>query len=186
MKQLGKTLLTALLLVGALPLAAQRFSVGSDAVRALMLGTLSADASVAVARQYSLHAGAALNPWTFRSGNPDKQVQLRQFSLTGGVRWWPWHVYSGWWAGVDAGYMLYNAGGIFKRETEEGDAFGARVWGGYSVMLSERWNLDLGLGAWGGWKKYTRYDCPLCGVMQEQGSGVFFVPDARIAVQLVF
>ena len=186
MKTVGKTLLAALLLAFALPAAAQRFTVGTDGVGWLTLGTLNADASVAVSRNVSLHAGAALNPWTFGKANPDKQLQLRQLSVWGGARWWPWHVYSGWWAGMDVRYKVYNEGGIIKRETEEGDAYGARVWGGYSVMLSEHWNLDLGVGAWGGWKKYTVYSCPSCGVTLEQGKKVFVLPDARVAFQLIF
>lgn len=187
MGTVGKTILmAALLAVNTLPLAAQRFTAGTDGVAWLALGTLNADASVAVSQHVSLHAGAALNPWTWRKGNPDKQLQMRQFQVWGGGRWWPWHVYSGWWAGMDARYMVYNTGGIIKRETEEGDAYGARLWGGYSVMLSEHWNLDLGLGVWGGWKQYTLYACPLCGVLEEQGAKVFVLPDARVAVQLIF
>lgn len=187
MKTLGNTLLALLLLATfAQQTHAQRFSVGTDAVGWMALGTLNADASVAVSQTVSFHAGTALNPWTLRPGNPDKQFQLRQFSLWAGGRWWPWHVYSGWWAGMDARYMVYNAGGIIKRDTEEGDAYGVRLWGGYSVMLSEHWNLDLGAGAWGGWKKYTQYSCPSCGVIREQGEKVFILPDARIGFQLIF
>lgn len=186
MKTLGKTLLTALLIGASLPAAAQRFTVGTDGVEWLALGTMNADASVAVSQHVSLHAGASLNPWTYRKENPDKQLQLRQFSLWGGMRWWPWHVYSGWWAGLDIRYRVYNMGGIIKRETEEGDAYGARMWGGYAVMLSEHWNLDLGVGAWVGWKKYTLYSCPSCGVTLEQGGKVFLLPDARVAVQWIF
>ena len=187
MRTVGKTLLAALLLAGtAVVAAAQRFTVGTDGMGWLALGTVNADASVAVSRNVSLHAGAALNPWTYRKDNPDKQLQLRQLTVWGGARWWPWHVYSGWWAGMDARYMVYNAGGIIKRETEEGDAYGARIWGGYSVMLSEHWNLDMGVGAWGGWKKYTVYSCPSCGVTLEQGGKVFVLPDARVAIQLIF
>ena len=103
-----------------------------------------------------------------------------------GARWWPWHVYSGWWVGADARYTLYNVGGILKRSTEEGDAAGAGLYGGYSIMLSEWWNLDLGVGLWGGWKRYTRYACPLCGVITEQGEKGFILPDARVAVQFIF
>lgn len=186
MKTLGKTLLTALLIGASLPAAAQRFTVGTDGVEWLALGTMNADASVAVSQHVSLHAGASLNPWTYRKENPDKQLQLRQFSLWGGMRWWPWHVYSGWWMGADLRYTVYNGGGILKRETEEGDAYGMGLWGGYSIMLNELWNLDLGLGFWGGYKKYTRYACPLCGVVTDQGERAFILPDARIAIQLIF
>ena len=181
-----RILLSLILLVTALPLAAQRFSVGTNAVDWLTLGTLNLEASAAVSQRFSIHVGAELNPWTFAAGNPEKQLQMRQNSYWGGLRLWPWHVYSGWWMGADLRYTVYNGGGILKRETEEGDAYGIGLWGGYSIMLNELWNLDLGLGFWGGYKKYTRYACPLCGVVTDQGERAFILPDARIAIQLIF
>ena len=180
-------LLTILLSAGlTLPAGAQRYSVGTNAVDWIALGTLNAEASAAVSPKVSLHAGAALNPWTFRAGKPESQMQMRHNSYWGGLRWWPWHVYSGWWAGASLRYSVYNGGGVLSRESEEGDAFGMGLWGGYSVMLSSLWNLDLGLGAWGGWKKYTRYACPVCGLTLETGEKLFWLPDARIAIQLIF
>ena len=181
-----RILLTMLLLGTAFPLAAQRFSVGTNGVDWLCLGTLNIEASAAISQRFSIHVGAELNPWTFGAGNPEKQLQMRQNSYWGGLRLWPWHVYSGWWMGADLRYSVYNVGGILKRETEEGDAYGLGLWGGYSIMLNETWNLDLGFGLWGGYKKYTRYACPLCGVITDQGEKAFILPDARIAIQLIF
>ena len=180
-------LLLFLLLAGTvLPLPAQRFSLGTNGVDWLSLGTINLEAGAAVSQKYSIHVGAELNPWTFRAGDPEKQLQMRQNSYWGGLRLWPWHVYSGWWMGADLRYSVYNGGGVFQRETEEGDAYGAGLWGGYSIMLNELWNLDLGMGFWGGYKKYTRYACPLCGVIVDQGEKAFILPDARIAIQLIF
>lgn len=179
-------ILVLLLTILSTSLFAQRFSVGTNAVDLLSLGTLEAEASVAVSQRFSLHVGAELNPWTWNSQNEDRQLQNRENSYWGGVRFWPWHVYSGWWAGIDGRYSIYNRGGIFKRQTEEAEAYGGGLYGGYSIMLSDMWNLDLGLGAWGGWKTYTIYACPKCGVIQEQGAKVFIVPDVRVAIQLIF
>lgn len=170
----------------ALPARAQRYTVGTNAVDWLSLGTLNAEVSAAISHRFSLHAGAELNPWTFHAGQPDAQMQLRHNSYWGGLRMWPWHVYSGWWAGASLRYSIYNEGGITDRESEEGDAFGMGLWGGYSLMISRLWNLDLGLGAWGGWKKYTRYACPVCGITLEAGQKAFWLPDARIAIQYIF
>ena len=182
-----KRILLLILLLGTpLSLTAQRFSLGTNGVDWLSLGTINLEASAAVSQKYSIHVGAELNPWTFRAGDPDKQLQMRHNSYWGGLRIWPWHVYSGWWMGADLRYSVYNGGGILKRECEEGDAYGAGLWGGYSIMLSEMWNLDLGMGFWGGYKKYTRYACPLCGVIVDQGEKAFILPDARIAIQLIF
>ncbi len=169
-----------------LPATAQRFSVGTNAIDWMSLGTMNVDGGVAVAQQWSIHAGAELNPWTWNSSDPNKQLQARQYSFWGGARFWPWHVYSGWWAGLDGRYSVYNQGGIFQRKTEEGIAYGGGIYGGYSIMLNAYWNLDLGVGAWGGWKQYTTYACPKCGVILDQGAKAFVVPDARVAIQLIF
>jgi len=174
-----------LLLAAALSASAQRFSAGTNAVDWLTLGTVNAEASVAVSQKVSIHAGAELNPWTWRSGDPG-QFQTRQNSAWGGARWWPWHVYSGWWVGGDARYSVYNLGGVTSLETEEGDAFGAGAWGGYALMLGRWWNIDLGLGFWGGYTTYTRYACPRCGVRTDEGGKSFILPDARIAFQIIF
>jgi len=178
------TIITLLLI--AVTASAQRFAVGTNFVDWMSLGTINGEASVAISQHISFHVGAELNPWTFRAGDQQKQFELRQNSYWGGVRWWPWHVYSGWWAGADFRYSVYNLGGIIKRDTEEGDAYGMGAYGGYSIMLNELWNLDLGFGLWGGYKKYTAYSCPLCGVVTEKGEKAFFMPDARIAIQLIF
>ena len=113
-------------------------------------------------------------------------MQMRHNSYWSGVRFWPWHVYSGWWAGADLRYSVYNGGGLLQQESEEGDAYGMGLYAGYAIMLSRLWNLDLGLGLWGGWKQYTRYACPQCGVTTETGAKAFWLPDARIAIQYIF
>lgn len=186
-KGLIRTLLSiAILAFSSGELFAQRFSVGTNGVDWLTLGTANLEASIAVSQHYSIHVGAELNPWTFRKGDQEKQFQLRQMSYWGGARWWPWHVYSGWWAGADLRYSVYNLGGVIKRDTEEGDAFGVGAYGGYSIMLNEWLNLDLGFGFWGGYKKYTSYACPVCGVRTDKGNKAFILPDARVAIQFIF
>ena len=165
---------------------AQRYSVGTNAVDWLTFATINVEASIAVSQHYSIHVGSELNPWTWRSGDQERQLQVRQNSYWGGVRYWPWHVYSGWWGGADLRYTVYNVGVVKERETEEGDAYGAGLYGGYSIMLNKWFNLDLGFGVWGGYKNYTRYACPLCGVRVDKGNKAFVVPDARVAIQLVF
>ncbi|MBO4340261.1 MAG: DUF3575 domain-containing protein [Bacteroidales bacterium] len=168
------------------PAFSQRLSIGTDAAMWLDFGAMNIDASAAVSRSVSVHAGAALNPWTFKDGDSQGQFQMRQNTYWLETRWWPWHIYSGWWAGADTRYSIYNGGGIISRETEEGEAVSIGLWGGYAVMLSDRWNLDLGAALRGGWKEYTVYTCPVCGVKMSEGRSRFFIPDARIALQLIF
>jgi len=178
--------LTILSLTLPLRTSAQRFAVGTNAVDWMSLGTVNADAGVAVSQHATLHVGAELNPWTWAEGNAERQFQTRQLSWWGGARWWPWFVYSGWWIGGEARYSVYNLGGVLERSAEEGDAYGAGLYGGYAFMLGSHWNLDMGLGLWGGYKRYTRYACPLCGVITDSGGRGFVLPDARVALMFIF
>lgn len=167
--------------------SAQRFSVGTNALDWASLGTANLEIGVAASQNISAHLGAEFNPWTWgEKGNQEKQFQARQVSYWGGVRWWPWHVYSGWWAGGTLRYSMYNIGGVFEDRTEEGQAYGAGLYGGYSMMLNEWLNLDFGVGFWGGYKKYVRYACPVCGVKVDGGEKGFVVPDARVAIMFIF
>ena len=166
---------------------AQRFTIGTNAFDWASLGTANIEAGIAVSQNVSLHVGAEINPWTFgEKGNGDKQFQARQISYWAGGRWWPWHVYSGWWVAGEGRYSIYNIGGIFEKNTEEGRAYGGGVYGGYSIMLNAWLNLDFGVGVWGGYKTYTRYACPSCGVIVDEGSKGFAVPDARVALMFIF
>lgn len=162
---------------------AQKVSVSTNAVDIANFGTLNAEVSVAVARHWSLNAGVRYNPWTFGEGVDAKQNRTR--TVSAGARWWPWNVYSGWWAGARAQWEEYNRGGLRSARTEEGDAYGLALSGGYSLMVHPNINIDFGLGLWGGYKKYTVYRCPTCGKIEEQGSKVFVMP-SDVIVSLMF
>lgn len=174
---------------GAAAATAQTWAVAANAADMLELGTLGIEGSAAMGQHWSIHAGAKVNPWTFgrkdmsnglfSEPNPD-QLQDRKQCYAAGVRWWPWNVYSGWWLGGKGQYQEYNRGGVLSKQSEEGDAFGAALSGGYSLMLKEHWNLDFGFGVWGGWTKYTTYACPSCGKVVDQGEKWFFLPNEVI------
>jgi predicted RNA-binding Zn-ribbon protein involved in translation (DUF1610 family) len=144
---------------------AQQWSVGTNAVDWLNFGTMNIEASVAVAQHISVNASARYNPWTFNAKDPATQLQNREQTYRAGIRYWPWHVYSGWWIGTSAQYQEYNRGGILSRETEEGDAFGLSVSAGYTLMIHKFVNLEFGAGIWSGQKAYTTFACPSCGRM---------------------
>lgn len=180
--------------ISAATTMAQTWAVAVNAADAIELGTIGVEGSAAVSQHWSIHAGAKVNPWTigkkdtsnglFSEPNPD-QKQDRKQSYALGVRWWPWNVYSGWWIAGKAQYQEYNRGGIFRQTSEEGDAFGAALSGGYSLMLKEHINLDFGLGLWGGWTKYTTYACPSCGKVEDQGDKWFILPN-EVIISLVY
>lgn len=167
------------------PASARKFSVSTNLLGYLYLGTMNLDASYGLSRHWSLNAGAEFNPFTFSLAGKDSQIQSRQQSYELGVRLWPWHIYSGWWVSSRAKYQEYNFGGIFSDETEEGDAYGVGFSAGYSYMVHPHLNLEFGLGFWSGVKKYTVYDCPSCGLAMDAGTKGFIMPD-ELLLSLVY
>lgn len=164
---------------------AQKFSVSTDLLGYAKLGTLNLDASYALARRWSLTAGARYNPFTFRKGDPERQFQYRQQSYSVGMRLWPWHAWSGWWFAGKLRYQEYNTGGIISARTEEGDRFGAGLYSGYTHMLSRHFNLEFGVGMWAGMSSYREYSCPVCGLTVETGTKFFLLPD-DVMLSLVY
>lgn len=164
---------------------AQKFSLSTDLLGYAKLGTLNIDASYAVSRRWSLTAGARYNPFTFRSGDPERQFQYRQQSYSVGTRLWPWHTWSGWWFAGKLRYQEYNFGGIASDETEEGDRFGFGLYSGYTHMLSPHLNLEFGIGMWNGVSVYKIYSCPTCGLTLDSGNKYFLLPD-DVMLSLVY
>ena len=177
---------------------AQRFSVSSNAVDWAALATINAEGGVAVSRHISVHGGVRINPWVFRFGDPEvrfenpdgddeKQFQYKKQAYNVGIRYWPWYIYSGFWFGARGQYMEYDRGGVFVHEREAGDAVGLGLSAGYTYMLHEHWNLDFGVGAWGGWKWYGTYRCTNCGRQIESGQKAFILPDfVSLSVMYIF
>ncbi len=180
-----KTILTLVTIILPLTASAQKWSVSTDLMDYLNLGTLNAEASAAVARHITVNASVRVNPWTFHKGVTGHQMQNRHQTYAAGIRWWPWNVYSGWWISCRAQYQEYNRGGIIGQETQEGDAFGMAVGAGFSLMVHKNINLDFGLGGWVGRKVYTDYACPLCGRITGSGTGWFVMPN-EILIALMF
>ena len=85
-----------LLLCGALFLSvlcsALRFSVSTTVVDYADFGTLNVEGDLAVARRWTLIAGAKYNPYLFRSETPEP-LSARQRLVSAGMRFWPWHVF---------------------------------------------------------------------------------------------
>ena len=167
------------LLLMALPLMADsgRFTMSTNLLDYMKLGTMNIDASCALSRHWSIIAGARYNPFTFNEGDGQKQFQYRQRSFSAGARWWMWHCGTGWWFAGKLRYQEYNVGGIFSPETEEGDRGGLGLYAGYTYMLSPSWNFELGVGMWGGGAWYRTYSCPSCGMTIDSGATWFARPD---------
>lgn len=174
------------MLVPVLALA-QRASVSTDILGYADMGTLNGELSYSVSRHWSLQAGFRYNPFTFRKGDDDHLASNRQRALAAGARFWPWHVYSGWWFSGKAQVQEYNKGGIRSLETREGDRYGAGLAAGFTYMLASFLNLEISAGAWGGMDVYTVYECPECGATIGSGKKFYVLPnDVSLALSFVF
>lgn len=189
MKRKLKYLMIPLVLMLSLQAAsrAQNVSISTDLVSYLNFATMNVEASYPISRCWSVNAGVRYNPFTFDLGEGKEDARNKQKTFAAGVRFWPWHVFSGWWLAGKLQYQEYNHGGIVSRKTTEGDRYGFGVSGGYAYMLGKHLNLEFGLGVWGGFDKYAVYSCPVCGLTESSGQKFFFLPsEVLVALSYVF
>lgn len=188
-------ILLALCLFLTTSISAQEVTLATNLLDWANLGTANLQAWVSLSRHLSLHAAARYNNWNYGSEEKGNPFQNRARTASLGLRWWPWNVSSSWWFGAKAQLEEYNRGGLFRKvKTEEGVAAGLGVGAGYSWLISDHWNLDLGLGLWAGRARYTLYRCPRCGriLSAEDGRLIrdawkwFLLPSNDVQVSLTY
>lgn len=185
MKRFKMIMTAAALALSALEAGAQNLALSTNMAGYAFLGTMNMEASYGVAQHWSLNAGMKYNPFTF--GTEEAPLQARQQTYALGGRFWPWHIYSGWWVAGKLQYQQYNMGGGRTKYTSEGDRYGSGITGGYTYMLNPHLNMEVGLGVWAGYDDYVRYECPRCGRIVEEGAGFFVLPnDVILSVSYVF
>ena len=163
-----------------------RIAVSTNITDYFLLISPNVDFQLALGRQLTAEAGLKYNNWSFNHAT-DKEMKNRQQTYYAGARWWPWYTYSGWWVGTALQFQEYDRGGVFRKDSESGDAFGLSVSGGYSIQIAKWMNIDMGFGLWGGRTIYTVYECPYCGKKVDEGSKFFILPnEARLALQFIF
>lgn len=173
-----KTVISAVLLFAASLIArGQELSLSTNIADIARAGAANAEASYGFARHWSVNAGAK-----YDSGGYERQ-QL--YSL--GARFWPWHIYSGWWIAGKMQYQEFNDADRITLRTSEGDRYGAGLSAGYAKMLSRHLNMDIGVGFWSGVSRFTTYSCPSCGRILDSGSKSFVLPnDLMMSLSWIF
>ena len=170
----------------ALSANAQRVSVGTNILQWANLGTINAEVSYAPVRHLSIIAAARYNGWQFNTSQEHLIIQNRQTTVSLGMRYWPWYVYSGWWLGLKGQYKDFATSGIWRPSLNTGTSIGVGLSFGYTVLLHERLNLDFGIGAWGGHMlKHILYECPICLDIRETGPQGFVGID-EICISLIY
>ena len=181
-------ILAAALMLGASRTAdAQQVSLSTNLFTWANLGTANLEASVSVSKHFTVFAGAKYNPWDLRTKS---QIPLLNQQITGyaGAKYWPWHVYSGWWIGAKAQFQDFDYAGLLTENLVTGQALGMGLSAGYTFMISPHFNIDLGLGGWGGRVlNYTGYK-DIGGIeVDTQGSRNFvFLDNVIVSVAYIF
>ena len=168
---------------------AQKFAVSTNALTWANFGTINAEGSFIVSRHITLHAGGTANPWEITT--PTKYtIRNRQYGGYVGARYWPWHVYSEWWVGAKLQYKNFEQMGLMTTNLIKGDAAGAGVSAGYTFMLSRHFNIDLGLGVWGGsmfrYKEYLGTVANENEIAKQGPRGFFFLDNMIISFAYIF
>lgn len=128
---------------------AQKWAVSTNAMSWANLGTINFEGSIGVGNHFSFNAGFTANPWEIKSPT-EVEIMNKQYGGYVGARYWPWQTYSEWWIGAKLQYKNFEKTGLHTSHLTEGNALGAGLSAGYSLMISDHVNLDFGLGFWGG------------------------------------
>lgn len=130
----------------------QKFAVSTNIIDYLDRGTINLGVSLALSRHISGELQYRNNP--FGSGGGDDAILNQKTVYSIGARYWPWICFSGWWikGAVQAeNYVRQNYfTAIYGDSLKKGTGFGASVGGGYSLMISKSFNIDLGADIWAG------------------------------------
>ncbi len=166
---------------------AQKFSLSTNMLEWANFGTVNVEAGMSLSQHVSLHLGGKYNPWKFntQSGMP---VYNNQTTAYLGCRYWLWYVNSGWWLGARVRYLDFQETGVLRPKLFEGRSVGAGLLFGYTFMLNEHLNLELGGGAWGGRHlEYARYRTVSSRELLDSGArNFFFIDELSLSIMYVF
>lgn len=181
------SIVIALLTAASVSGHAQKVAISTNLVEWGNFGTINADAGLSVSQHFSLHIGGKYNPWTYhtRSGMP---VYNKQTTAYLGARYWPWYVFSGWWIGARVRYLDFAETGVLRPKLFEGKSIGAGALLGYTWMINENFNIEIGGGIWGGRHlEYSRYRTPGSRDLLASGPRNFaFIDELSVSLMYVF
>ncbi|MBP5539453.1 MAG: DUF3575 domain-containing protein [Bacteroidales bacterium] len=161
------------------------FALATNLLSWVNLGTINLEAQYEIARHWTLEGKIKYNPWTLNKGVAG-QFQEVQRGFAMGARWWPWYAFAGWWIGADAQFKNYRTGGVpWFKTPEEGNALGASLGFGYSVLITKWFNLDFGISGWAGHKFFTNYEDSRFLTPTSKGNKWFVAPN-ELSVSAVF
>lgn len=149
--------------------------------------TLNFELQYAFGRHWSLDMAGKFNGLTLKK-DTEGQLMDRKSVASVGAKYWPWYVFSGWWV---SGFMRTES---FSRSNltktmgfRSGDSYGAGISAGYALILTKWFNLDFGVGAWGGYRTTSTYEFPdLEHSTGRTSKGFIDVADITVSAMFVF
>lgn len=164
---------------------AQRFTASTNILDWANFGTINAELGYSVSQHISLVAGGKYNGWDFSKG--DRVRYSKKAVGYAGFRYWPWYVNSGMWFQFKGQFADYQISDIWRPALDEGRALGAGLSFGYTFMINERLNFELGAGGWGGYLlKHDLYECAGCMELRDDSGPRAFVDIDNFTAALVF
>lgn len=168
---------------------AQKWAVSTNVLTWANMGTINAECAASVHRHISLNAGFTANPWEM-STPTDVKIMNKQYGGYFGAKIWPWHTFSEWWIGAKVQYKNFEQVGLLSSNLMSGDALGAGLSAGYSLMIGGNFNLDFGLGFWGGrlldYKKYKGTRKVDSEIADSGARNFFFLDNIMLSLVYIF
>ncbi len=166
-------------------LLAQKVHISTDLLGYINFGTINGEIGLGLSQHFSVFMQGKYNPFEYKFKSGAVQINNRRLSFALGGKYWPWHIYSGWFLSGHGSWVKYNMGGIFGKTTYQGWACGVTLAGGYSLMIRHNLNMEFGAGVMAGYTDYIKYSCPSCGRVKGEDERFFLAPD-NVIVQLSF
>lgn len=163
----------------------QRFTVSTNVIDWANFGTVNAEFGYSVSQHVSVLAGAKYNGWDF--SKPELTKYSKNIVGYAGFRYWPWYVNSGLWFQFKGQYADYEITGTWRPAVDVGRAAGVGAAIGYTFMINEKFNIELGAGGWGGYLlEHNVYYSPVKMELRDDSGPRAFVDLDNITAALVF
>lgn len=173
------TIIATLSVLSSLRSSAQFYSLSTN-LPVLATGSVNAEWSMTLNRNWSFHLEGSVNPWKI------EQFRIQHLAIRPAVRWWTSESYRGWWVGAHF-CGAYGHIGIpkFMKKKYEGIAMGGGVDVGYTWAIDTRWNVELGLGAGAYYLDMWAGKCRTCSYRTEEINKWLFTPD-KLSLSVIY
>lgn len=151
--------------------------------------TLNLGVELRLDKKKTLTFPVNFNAWTFSEGK-----KLKHIAAQPEFRFWTCEAFNGFYWGLHFHGGQFNVGGLkfpfsmfpsLEKRRYEGYFYGGGLGLGYQWILSNRWNLELGVGLGYARIHYDKFKCGTCGERIKKDIRNYFGPD-RLAISLIY